>query len=143
MGIDAGALLRGGLAGLTANGPEAETQVNAALSLAAAMAAGVRSGRDKLTIELHPALATLGLWLEQLIAESLGKDGTGVAPVVGQPLADPAVFGDDRLSAVNHPPTPAPPAQPAASHPVVHIPRQTARQGEGRSVSVTVAVSPN
>src|SRR3546814_20466919 len=96
MGIDAGALLRGGLAGLTANGPEAETQVNAALTLAAAMAAGVRSGRDKLTIELHPELATLGLWLEQLIAESLGKDGTGVVPVVGEPLAEPAVYRHDR-----------------------------------------------
>ena len=70
---------------------------NPAVRLAAAIAAGVRSGRDKLTIAVPEAVATFGLWLEQLIAESTGKDGTGVVPVVGEPLGPPEVYGDDRL----------------------------------------------
>ena len=39
----------------------------------------------------------MGLWVEQLVAESLGKDGTGVVPIVGEPLGPPTVYGDDRL----------------------------------------------
>jgi hypothetical protein len=42
-------------------------------------------------------IATFGLWLEQLLAESTGKDGTGVVPVVGEPLGAPEVYGDDRV----------------------------------------------
>ena len=55
------------------------------------------AGRDKLTIVVPEGQATFGLWLEQLLAESTGKDGTGVVPVVGEPLAGPEVYGDDRL----------------------------------------------
>ena len=69
---------------------------NPAARLAATIAAGVRAGRDKLTIVVPAAQATFGLWLEQLIAESTGKDGTGVVPVVGEPLGPPEVYGDDR-----------------------------------------------
>ena len=39
----------------------------------------------------------MGLWIEQLVAESLGKDGTGAVPIVGEPLGPPSVYGDDRL----------------------------------------------
>ncbi len=70
---------------------------NPAARLAASIAAGVRSGRDKLTVVVPAEHATFGLWLEQLIAESTGKDGTGVVPIVGEPLGDPAVYGADRL----------------------------------------------
>ena len=70
---------------------------NPAARLAAAMAAGVRAGRDKLTLVLADDVAVFGLWVEQLIAESTGKDGTGIVPVVGEPLADPDAYGDDRL----------------------------------------------
>jgi hypothetical protein len=61
------------------------------------VAAGVRQGRDKLTIVMPDDQATFGLWLEQLLAESTGKDGTGVVPVVGEPLAAPDAYGDDRI----------------------------------------------
>jgi hypothetical protein len=61
------------------------------------VAAGVRSGRDKLTLLVPDGFATFGLWLEQLLAESTGKDGTGIVPVVGEPLGEPAQYGDDRL----------------------------------------------
>jgi len=55
------------------------------------------AGRDKLTFACSPALAAFGGWVEQLIAESTGKKGTGIIPVVGEPLGEPGVYGDDRL----------------------------------------------
>jgi transaldolase / glucose-6-phosphate isomerase len=57
----------------------------------------VRSGRDKATFVLDPDLATMGLWIEQLVAESLGKDGTGAVPIVGEPVGEPHSYGDDRV----------------------------------------------
>jgi glucose-6-phosphate isomerase len=75
----------------------ASAAANPAARLAATVAAGVREGRDKLTIVVPDDQATFGLWLEQLLAESTGKDGTGVVPIVGEPLAGPEAYGDDRL----------------------------------------------
>ena len=54
-------------------------------------------GRNKLTLIASPKVATLGYWVEQLIAESTGKQGKGIVPVEGEPLGKPAVYGDDRL----------------------------------------------
>jgi glucose-6-phosphate isomerase len=96
MGADAEALLQGGLDGLEHSRPDVDPDQNPALQLAAAVAAGVRTGHDKITYVLDPALATMGLWVEQLVAESLGKDGTGAVPIVGEPLGPPDVYGDDR-----------------------------------------------
>jgi glucose-6-phosphate isomerase len=73
------------------------TTANPAAQLGAVLAAGVRSGRDKITLVVPGEIGTFGLWLEQLLAESTGKDGTGVVPVVGEPLGDPEVYGDDRV----------------------------------------------
>ena len=70
---------------------------NPALVLGAAMAALARAGRDKLTFVIEPDLAPLGAWLEQLIAESTGKQGVGIVPVDGEPLGAPAVYADDRV----------------------------------------------
>jgi transaldolase/glucose-6-phosphate isomerase len=53
--------------------------------------------RDKLTLVLSPKIGTFGYWVEQLIAESTGKEGRGIVPVEGEPLGKPAVYGDDRL----------------------------------------------
>ena len=75
----------------------ADSDDNPALVLGAAMAALARLGRDKLTLVIEPDLAPLGAWLEQLIAESTGKDGVGIVPVDGEPLGPPAVYGDDRV----------------------------------------------
>ncbi|MDQ2648970.1 MAG: glucose-6-phosphate isomerase [Actinomycetota bacterium] len=97
MGIDAEALLAGGAEALAACGPDVDPSENPAVQLAAAAAAGVGAGRDKLTFLLPESVATFGLWLEQLVAESLGKDGTGVVPIVGELGADTATVGDDRL----------------------------------------------
>ena len=75
---------------------ETSVTANPGLALGALMAAGVRSGRDKLTLLLPPRLKSLGLWVEQLVAESTGKQGTGVVPITGE--SDETPFGDDRIA---------------------------------------------
>ena len=55
------------------------------------------AGRDKLTFLIDETLPGLGLWLEQLVAESTGKHGTGILPVAEEPLGDPDVYGEDRV----------------------------------------------
>jgi transaldolase/glucose-6-phosphate isomerase len=94
-GVDVAGLLESAAA--MADRMRASAAANPAARLAATMAAGVRAGRDKLTIVVPDSQATFGLWLEQLIAESTGKDGTGIVPVVGEPLATPDTYGDDRV----------------------------------------------
>jgi glucose-6-phosphate isomerase len=74
-----------------------EFGVNPGQTLAHVIANAQARGRDKLTFVLPPRLASVGLWLEQLIAESTGKQGTGVLPVAGEPIGDAASYGDDRL----------------------------------------------
>jgi transaldolase / glucose-6-phosphate isomerase len=54
-------------------------------------------GRNKLTLIASPKVATFGYWVEQLLAESTGKEGKGIVPVEGEPLGRPAVYGADRL----------------------------------------------
>jgi transaldolase / glucose-6-phosphate isomerase len=56
-----------------------------------------KAGRDKLTLITAPRLAPFADWIEQLIAESTGKSGTGVLPVVGEPLGAPEDYGNDRV----------------------------------------------
>ncbi len=58
---------------------------NPGLALGALMGAGALSGRDKLTLWVPPQLQSLGLWVEQLVAESTGKQGKGVVPITGEP----------------------------------------------------------
>ncbi len=65
--------------------------------LGAVMGEGARAGRDKLTLVLPREVAALGYWIEQLIAESTGKEGKGIVPVEGEPLGGPEVYGPDRL----------------------------------------------
>jgi glucose-6-phosphate isomerase len=95
-GFDAESLVRGGLDGLQACGPDEAASSNPGLSLARRMSNGVAIGNDKLTFRLPDEVATFGLWLEQLVAESLGKEGTGLVPVVGERPGPPRVYGDDR-----------------------------------------------
>lgn len=73
---------------------------NPALVLGAFMAQNARAGRDKLTIVAPPELAPFGAWLEQLLAESTGKRGTGVAPICGEPPLEPGAYGEDRAFVV-------------------------------------------
>ena len=70
---------------------------NPGLDLGAVLGAAATHGRDKVTIACSPGIATLGMWLEQLLAESTGKEGKGIIPVEGEPLLSPSAYGDDRL----------------------------------------------
>ena len=74
-------------------------ELPAAVWLGAALSGLAQAGRDKLTFAISETLPGLGLWLEQLVAESTGKHGTGVLPVADEPLGEPAVYGDDRVFA--------------------------------------------
>ncbi len=56
-----------------------------------------KSKRDKVTLIISPEIASFGDWVEQLIAESTGKEGQGILPVVGEPVGKPEDYGDDRL----------------------------------------------
>jgi transaldolase/glucose-6-phosphate isomerase len=76
---------------------ESALEGNPAARLGAIMAAAALGGRDKLTIVSSPVLSSLGDWIEQLVAESTGKEGRGILPVVGEALGAPTLYGDDRL----------------------------------------------
>jgi transaldolase/glucose-6-phosphate isomerase len=65
--------------------------------LGAVISEAARAGRDKLTIELPGTIASFGDWVEQLIAESTGKEGKGILPVVGEGIGAPDVYGPDRV----------------------------------------------
>ena len=68
-----------------------------AFKVGAALGEFARAGRDKVTFMLSPSIASLGAWLEQLLAESTGKEGTGLVPIDGEPPGPPSVYGDDRV----------------------------------------------
>ena len=70
---------------------------NPGLQLGALLGAAALSGRDKVTLIAPPPIEGLGLWVEQMMAESLGKEGRGLVPVAGEPLLEPECYGDDRL----------------------------------------------
>jgi len=67
-----------------------------AVALGISLGDNAAAGRDKLTLVLDPPLEALGLWIEQLIAESTGKEGKGILPVNGETLGTPDVYGNDR-----------------------------------------------
>jgi len=89
MGQDVKALVAKGLAVLSSPGP--------AVELGLAIGAAAVSGRDKLTLLVPDALEPFGLWVEQLIAESTGKNGVGVVPIAGEPVGPASVYGQDRF----------------------------------------------
>ncbi len=78
-------------------GASIHAQANPAVSLGAALGALQKSGRDKVTFVVSPPIATFGLWVEQLIAESTGKESTGLVPVCDEPVGAPQVYGNDRI----------------------------------------------
>jgi glucose-6-phosphate isomerase len=77
---------------------------NPGILLGAAMAALALNGRDKLTFAVGRPVDRFGMWLEQLVAESTGKEGKGILPVEGEPVGSPSVYGDDRFFASIGPP---------------------------------------
>ena len=95
IGVDIGVLLEAAAAAVHAcRRPPAD---NPGFQLGAVLGELAHAGRDKATLFTSPALAALPAWVEQLVAESTGKDGTGILPVAGEPAGPPEAYGDDRL----------------------------------------------
>ena len=99
---------------------------NPGARLGVILAEAARAGRDKVTLVISGPAAPFGDWAEQLLAESTGKDGRGIVPVVGEPVGLPDVYGGDRLFvylrlAGDAPLDGAVGALEAAGHPVVRL----------------------
>lgn len=97
IGVDIKILLERANSMVETCGNEVGMRGNPAVQLGAVLAGLARAGRDKATLVFSEKIRSLGPWIEQLLAESLGKDGTGIVPVVDEPLGAPAVYGDDRV----------------------------------------------
>ena len=97
LGVDLTRLLERARRMRVACGPAVGARENPGLRLGAVLGALARAGRDKLTLIASERVAPFGPWVEQLIAESTGKEGTGIVPVDGEPLGRPADYGKDRV----------------------------------------------
>jgi len=97
VGVDLERLLERACGMVASCRPERSTAENPAAWLGAILGELAKAGRDKATFVLSPRVAAFGDWVEQLIAESTGKQGMGIVPVVGEPIGPPEVYGDDRL----------------------------------------------
>ncbi len=97
IGADLDTLLDGAQTAATACAAHDSSQRNPGLWLGATLGALARQGRDKLTFVVSRRIGSFGLWAEQLVAESLGKQGTGILPVADEPLAAPEAYGADRV----------------------------------------------
>jgi transaldolase / glucose-6-phosphate isomerase len=128
MGIDIPKFLKITSEMVKACGAGVAADANPGVLLGTIMGTAAKQGRDKITIIASPGIHDLGAWLEQLIAESTGKNGKGIIPVDRETLGKPAVYGDDRVFAYLRLQTKPNKAQDAAvatlekaGHPVVRI----------------------
>ena len=97
MGIDVEELLARALRMVHACVACIDAENNPGLQLGTALGEIARQGRNKVTFLVPQTISTLGMWLEQLLAESTGKEGQGLLPVAGEQIGDPEVYGDDRF----------------------------------------------
>ncbi len=97
MGLDLDRLLESADRMAMACGVATSAEANPGLWLGAALGVMAGAGRDKLTLLSSPGIDSLGLWVEQLIAESTGKEGRGIVPVAGEPLEPAESYGEDRF----------------------------------------------
>ncbi|HKJ32856.1 MAG TPA: bifunctional transaldolase/phosoglucose isomerase [Balneolales bacterium] len=129
MDIDLGDLLKQVLSMQNACRKTPDIKANPGFSLGAAIGElALNHGRNKLTFLTTPSLTSLGMWLEQLLAESTGKEGKGILPVAGETLMSPENYSDDRIfvdihldSEKSKDHTEGINALEKAGHPVIHI----------------------
>ena len=128
MGLDVSRLLERAEEMAEACAASVPVEKNPGVVLGVTLGVLATHGRDKVTLIVSPALYDLGAWLEQLLAESTGKEGKGLIPVDREPLGPPEVYGADRLfvylrlaSAPDEHQDPAVEALEGAGHPVVRI----------------------
>jgi glucose-6-phosphate isomerase len=120
---------------------------NPGLFLGAALCELGLTGRDKVTVIVDPPLASFGLWREQLLAESLGKEGKGLIPVPESALGPPSSYGDDRVFVHLGAGTGSPEAEraltalEAAGHPVLRLPLEDAYDVAGEFFRWEVATA--
>lgn len=130
-GLVPGALIGADLEGLLeqasrsagACGPGSAAADNPGAWLGAVMGEAALAGRDKLTLVLDQGIRSFGSWVEQLLAESTGKEGKGIVPVDAEDLGPPSVYGSDRLFVSVGGDSLRETIRPleAAGHPVVHL----------------------
>lgn len=99
MGVDVRNFLDRAAVMVRACASSVSSKENSGALLGTILATSARSGRDKVTLVTSPGIASLGAWLEQLLAESTGKEGRGIIPIDGESLGAPEVYGRDRLFA--------------------------------------------
>jgi transaldolase/glucose-6-phosphate isomerase len=97
LGIEVAAFLSQARSMMHACGPGVPVKDNPGLVLGAILGVLAQQGRDKVTFVAPEVMASLGMWLEQLLAESTGKEGTGLVPVAGERVGPPSVYGHDRV----------------------------------------------
>jgi transaldolase/glucose-6-phosphate isomerase len=97
VGVDVPTLLGRAMAATCGSESCVTPEENLGARLGAILAELAKAGRDKATFAISPSIASFGDWVEQLIAESTGKEGKGILPVVREPLGLPEVYGADRL----------------------------------------------
>ncbi|AFM27091.1 bifunctional transaldolase/phosoglucose isomerase [Desulfomonile tiedjei] len=97
MGINLKRLLMRADQSAEACGPEVSSLENPGTWLGTIISEAALHGFDKLTLVISPGLETFANWLEQLVAESTGKEGKGVLPIAGEEVGLPNSYGDDRV----------------------------------------------
>jgi transaldolase/glucose-6-phosphate isomerase len=97
MGVDVQRLLDGAGVAAEACAGYRTSEHNSGLWLGCALAALACEGRDKLTFVVDDPISSFGIWAEQLVAESTGKQGKGILPVAGEPVGAPEAYGADRV----------------------------------------------
>ena len=99
MGLDIEKILARALSMRHACDADVSVRKNPGVRLGAVLGELARRGRNKVTFVVPQEFITLGMWLEQLLAESTGKSGTGLIPVAGEPIGNPPMYGNDRVFA--------------------------------------------
>ena len=150
MGVDVKALLTAAQQIESSSDPEVPVASNPAVSLGAVLGICQKRGRDKVTFFLSPSIKSFGLWVEQLIAESTGKEGRGLIPVQGEQTGAPDVYSNDRVFVYMYLPSDNNEAEnekvaalEAAGHPVIRIslPDKNALGGEYYRWEIATAIA--
>ena len=97
MGVDVKALLSSAMQMEASCNPNVPAAVNPGMGLGTALGVCQRNGKDKVTFVLSSSISSFGYWVEQLLAESTGKEGKGLIPVNGETLGTPDKYGADRI----------------------------------------------
>lgn len=96
-GLDSTGVLAAARQQRAISGPEVPIQVNPSIGLGVALGSLAGMGRTRLTFVMSPSVKRLGPWLEQLVAESTGKDGLGIVPIIDEPPREIEAYSSDRV----------------------------------------------